>query len=501
MIRSLLGALCAFCLASPLVAAEPAKKKPNILFIYSDDHSYRTVSCYPEAYSWARTPHMDALAKSGVRFTHAYIGTWCMPSRASLLTGRHPYGVESMRSEGKYPGSTYDPKQCPFWPQTFRQHGYVTAQIGKLHTGTDTGANRDWDYQVVWNRPKFPDNAFQYYGDQMISVNGAKDELVKGYPTDNYTNWAVEFIQGKHRDPKKPWYLWLCYGATHGPYTPAERHLQEHPGVTVPIPADIYPPRAGKPDYVQKMETWVKGKDGQPVLKKNDKKTLHDWVRQNQQCTLALDEGIGKVMAALKASGELENTLVVFTSDQGFAWGQHGFMHKLAPYDANIRSPFIVSMPGTLPQGAVCQTPVAGCDLIPTFFQFAGLQLPWEMHGHDLTPLLKKPDSTRPQPVLTIYTYDQFGSATTKMPARGDRHNGVPWWVSLRQGAYKYIRTLEEGEIEELYDLDKDPEELTNLALDAQHAQRLRQFREATLAELRRTKAALVDKLPAVKER
>ena len=103
----------------------------------------------------------------------------------------------------------------------------------------------------------------------------------------------------------------------------------------------------------------------------------------------ALDEGIGQLMAALKETGQLENTLVVFTSDQGFAWGQHGFMHKLAPYDANIRSPFIVSMPGTLPQGAVCKTPVGGADLVPTFFRFAGIELPWEMHGHDLTPLLQ----------------------------------------------------------------------------------------------------------------
>ena len=102
---------------------------------------------------------LSLFASRGVRFSDAYIGTWCMPSRAMLLTGHHPYGVQSMRMVGKYPGSTYDPRQCPFWPQVFRQNGYATAQIGKWHTGTDTGPGRDWDYQVVWNRPKFPDNA------------------------------------------------------------------------------------------------------------------------------------------------------------------------------------------------------------------------------------------------------------------------------------------------------------------------------------------------------
>lgn len=491
-------------------AAEPARKRPNILFIYTDDQSYRTVSCYPEAYSFASTPNIDQLAKKGARFTHAYIGAWCMPSRATMLTGHHPHGVESMRSEGKYPGSAYDPAKCPFWPKVFRANGYVTAQIGKWHTGTDTGAGRDWDYQVVWNRPGFPDNAFHYYDNQMISINGAKAELVKGYTTDNYTRWALEFVRGKHRDPEKPWYLWLCYGASHGPYTPAERHLKQFPDARVPIPADIFLPRDGKPDYVQKIDVWTKGLKGEPVLKskkkedpalKNNKfdKSLHDWVRQYQQCVSALDEGVGQLLAALKETGQLENTLVVFTSDQGFAWGQHGFMHKMAPYDSNMRAPFIVSMPGTIPEGAVCKTPVGGADLVPTFFRFAGIEPPWEMHGHDLTPLLRKPDSAWEHAVFMEHTGDHFGSATAIPPKRDNRYHDMAWWVSLCRDRKKYIRNLEEGETEELYDLDKDPEELTNLALDRQHADELKKFRTAMLAELKRTKAAMVENLPKVK--
>src|SRR5262245_14990712 len=118
---------------SATFAAEKKVNPPNILFIFTDDQSHRTVSCYPEAYSWARTPNIDALAKRGVRFTHAYTGTWCMPSRATLLTGKLQFSVESMRMVGKYPGSEYDPKQCPFWPAEFRRHGYVTGQIGKWH--------------------------------------------------------------------------------------------------------------------------------------------------------------------------------------------------------------------------------------------------------------------------------------------------------------------------------------------------------------------------------
>jgi arylsulfatase A-like enzyme len=425
-----------------------------------------------------------------------------MPSRASVLTGHHPHGIQSMRMEGKYPGSTYDPKQCPFWPSVFRKNGYVTAQIGKWHTGTDTGFGRDWDYQVVWNRPRFPDNSTAYYRDQLLETNGSKAVLTKGYPTDNYTALAVDFIRGKHRDAKKPWYLWLCYGAAHGPYTPAERHLKEFAGARVPIPADIYLPRPGKPAYARAVETWVKGKGGEPVRRgaKGEGKTLHDWVRQYQQCVSALDEGVGKVIAALESTGQLKNTLVVFTSDQGFAWGQHGFTHKLAPYEANMRAPFIVSMPGTLPEGKVCETPVGGADLVPTFFAFAKVKLPWAMHGHDLTPLLKDPGAEWKHPVLMMHTSDKFGSDTAKLVGKDARRGGVPWWVSLRDGRYKYIRTLEEGEIEELYDLKEDPEELMNLARQREHAARVKQMREATVAELRRTKAAMAEKLPKVAE-
>ena len=498
----------------PSSGADPAAQRPNILFIYTDDHSYRTISCYPESDDWVRTPNIDQLAKRGVRFTHAYIGTWCMPSRAALLTGHHPYGVESMRMEGEYPGSTYDPAQCPFWPSVFRQQGYVTAQIGKWHTGTDTGIGRDWDYQIVWNRPRYTANAGNYFDQQILETNGGPGTMTDGYSTDNYTQWADDFIRGAHRDADKPWYLWLCYGAVHGPHTPAERHLQEHATFDLPIPADIYPPRPGKPAYMQEIEFWVRGADGQPVMKGGaltgqtveGKKgihgnTLHDWVRQYQQGVLAIDEGVGRLMATLKETNQWENTLVVFTSDQGFAWGQHGFCTKLGPYDATIRSPLIISMPGTLPEDAVCEFPVAGVDLVPTFFKFAKLDLPWEMHGHDLTPLLRNPQAEWPHPVLTTLTARSFGSDTDVIPTDPKVRDisGVPWWVSLMRGRHKYIRTLVANEIEELYDLAHDPEELTNLALQPEHARLLAEFREATVAELRRTKAGMADHLPPVR--
>ena len=479
--------------------------RPNILFVYTDDQSHRTVSCYPEAFDWVRTPNIDRLAQRGIRFSYAYIGTWCMPSRATLLTGLHPYGVESMRMAGPYPGSSYDPRQCPFWPAVFREHGYVTGQIGKWHTGTDTGYGRDWDWQAVWNRPGFPENSRNYYHDQLISFNGAAPRVVKGYSTDNYTRWAVEFIRGKHRDPHKPWYLWLCYSGVHGPFTPHDRHRRAYPDVAVPVPNDVYPPRPGKPAYMQRVACWVKGPDGQPALRARDKQvpgmTLRAAVRQYHQAVLALDEAVGQLARALKETKQDANTLVVFTSDQGYAWGQHGFRNKTAPYDANLRAPLIVSMPGTLPEGRVCDVPMGGADLVPTFFRFAGIPVPWQMHGHDLTPLLHDPNSNWPHPVLLSLTGLRYGSDTDVVPTdpRQRDIDDIPWWVFLRKGRYKYIRTLVADEIEELYDLQKDPQELVNLALEPHNAGTLAEMRQATLAELRRTGAGMVSKLPPVR--
>ena len=489
--RGLLATLIVSSIASRLHAAEQSKR-PNILFIYTDDHSYRTVGCYPQSYPWVQTPTIDRLAKEGVRFEYAYIGTWCMPSRATLLTGHHQFAVESMRMDGPYPGSTYDPAKCPFWPSVFRKHGYTTAQIGKWHTGTDTGFGRDWDYQIVWNRPAHPETSGNYYYNQPITYQGGETKILKEYSTDRYTDWAVDFISGDGRDEAKPWYLWLCYGAVHGPYTPADRHKGEYADINVPTPADIFPPRPGKPEWAQAIATWKPDEDGNPVI---GKRSLTSWVRQYHQGVRAIDEGVSRLLKVLDETSQRDNTLIIFTSDQGFAWGQHGMRQKVAAYDAAIRSPLIISLPGRVPQNAVCQTPVGGVDLVPTIFRFAGIDLPWTMHGHDLTPLLENPNAEWPHPTLLTATGQRYGSDTNTIPkGKAAFHSNVPWYVMLRQGKYKYVRPLID-DLEELYDLEGDPEELTNLAADPKHKETLDGFRKAAIAELRRTGAGFVSSM------
>lgn len=491
-------------------------ERPNILFIYTDDQSHRTVSCYPDAHEWASTPNIDALARQGVRFSHAYIGSWCMASRATLLTGLHQHGIQSMRMKGKYPGSEYDPNLCRFWPSVFRANGYTTAHIGKWHTGVDAGYGRDWDYQKVWNRPKFPENAPNYYDNQLISTNGQPAEMVKGYSTDNYTQWAVDYIKGANRDAEKPWYLWLCYGAVHGPFTPAERHQDEYLDAKVKVPKDVYPPRNGKPKYVREMEFWEPGPDGRPVERKVRElgpvgmkdipgRPLEDWVRQYNQAVIAIDEGVGRVMTALKESGQDENTLVVFTSDQGFAWGQHGFKSKVAPYRATVEAPLIVRPTKKIADycaGRVIETPVSGVDLPPTFFAQCGISLPWKMHGHDLSPLLKAMPAEWQHPAMLVHTAKVFGDETRRVPDKDDpslyHGPGIPWYVMLTRGKFKYVRTLIEGETEELYDMDSDPDELQNLAHAQEHQKLLIEMRQETINELKRTDAGMANGLPGV---
>lgn len=490
----------------------------NILLIHTDDQSYRTLSCYPEALPWIQTPNIDALAASGVRFAPSYIGAWCAPSRATLLTGRHSCGVESMRGERPYPGMNYDPELCRFWPAELRQADYVTAQIGKWHCGTDAGFGRDWDYQVVWNRCAHPDNALRYYEDQLISVNGGEPKQVSEYSTDHYTRRALEFVRGKHRKPDRPWFLWLCFDSPHGPFIPARRHVTEQPTPEIPIPEDIYPPRPGKPGYMQAVETWIPDENGVPVMKPSHYQkdavlrdhiarggdelpsNLFDWERRYQRCIRALDESIGSLMGSLRETGQLENTLVVFTSDQGLAVGQHGFLDKHAPYDANIAAPLIFSMPGSLPSGACRDVAVGGVDLAPTLLRFAGLELPWFMHGRDLGPLLRDPSMPWDHPTLLMNTHQTYGSDTARIfdpsAASETPADRVPWWVLLRQGRFKYIRTLVAGEPEELYDVTADPDELVNLALNPEFRDLLRQFRQAMIGELRRVEAPFATHLP-----
>lgn len=475
-------------LASP---AALAAARPNVLLIYTDDQSQRSLSCYREegAWPWVSTPHIDRLAREGVRFTHAYGASWCTPSRACVLTGLLPHGIQGVRLQGVLEGSC-DPAVRRFWPRELRQAGYHTAMIGKWHLGHDAGHGRQWDHSVVWDQA---DIRGDWYNDQLLSVDGEPKKVVPGYSTDVYTRFAVQYIRRKH---ERPWLLWLCYNAPHLPNTVHARHRASYQDAEAPIPEDVFGPRPDKPRYMLNYTKYRKGPDGAVCYGKTP---LPEMVRGYNRLVSAVDEGVGQLLRTLEETGQLDNTLIVYTSDQGFAWGEHGFAWKVGPYDACLRMPLIFRLPSSVARGAVCRQPATIVDLAPTVLGFARVPEPWPMHGRDLRPLLEKPDAPWDRPVMMEHFGLRFGAQTDRGITGPDAIGGVPWWLFLRQGKYKYIRTLVADEVEELYDLETDPQELKNLATQPSNQGVLSNCREQLAAELTRTKAGLRDNLPAVR--
>lgn len=450
---------------APLHAEE---SKPNILYIFTDDHSVRTLGCYletPDAYTWVKTPNIDQLAREGVRFTTCYTGAKCVPSRGTALTGRLQGG--------------YD-RETPYWTTKLREQGYFTGMIGKWHWNVPRHGIA-WDWSVVW--PHYLGNSSEdgeesdYYVGQQVSINGGPIQPLGGYSTDRYVDYTLEFLKERAADKSRPWYLWLCFSGVHGPYTPADRHLKEYLNApATKIPVDIFGPRPEKPDYDVHFSRWKQGQGNEPTEKN---RSLDSWVKQYNQAVCALDEGVGRIMKALRDNGQLENTIVIFTADQGYAWGQHGFSDKIAPYDANLLAPLIVVNPKRYPQGAVCAQPVSGMDIIATIHKLTGLENS-PTDGRDFSALLTNPKETAwtDQPLLQMHTGSKFYGDSAivdglkKAQKSGDwsrfiaeNKSGIRSWLMMRDGKYKYVRYLYADYIEELYDLEADPLELTNLAI------------------------------------
>ncbi len=487
------------------IAAETRSQfePPNILHIFTDDQSYRSIGAYGYApWGWVRTPNIDRLAATGVRFASAYCGAWCVPSRASMLTGLQPHGIRGFAPASR----SFDPAECRFWPQALRDAGYRTAFIGKWHIkgyGDQNLWSRDWDHWVAWDHTREGNGG--YYGEksadgmQLLNIDG-RDVRAPGYPTDNYTDNAVAFIRREH---DKPWYLWLCYGASHAPYIAAERHRNTYAGATTPTPPDVFGPRNDKPALMRDFTMFTPGaRPGDPPRYETTygSRTIEEWVREQNRTTLAVDEGVGRIVDALRESEQLENTIIVYSADNGFPWGEQGFANKNGPYEACQRTPLIVSWPARFARGAVCTTPVGQIDLVPTFFAAAGVTTPWDVHGHGLMPLLIDPQSAWAQPVLLEYFNEAFGPLTD-FPRPEDvlptsAWEPPAWWISLRNGEFSYIRWVVEDEIEELYDLRRDPGQLCNLAQDPARRHTLLDFRSRLESELHRTGAGIAGNLP-----
>ncbi len=489
-------------LLSAAAASRAAGQRPNILYIFTDDHSVRTLGCYaesPDAYPWVKTPNIDQLAREGVRFTTCYTGAKCVPSRGTALTGK---------LQGGYT------RETPYWTTKLREQGYFTGMIGKWHWNVPRHGVA-WDWSVVW--PHYLGNSSEdgdgsdYYNGQQVSINGGVVVPLGGCSTDRYVDYTVEFLKERAADKSRPWYYWLCFGGVHGPYTPADRHLKDYlDAPATKIPVDIFRPRPEKPAHDVNFSRWKQGKNNEPTEKN---RSLDSWVKQYNQAVRALDEGVGRIMQALRANGQLENTIVIFTADQGYAWGQHGYSDKIAPYDANLLAPLIVVNPKRYPQGAVCTQPVSGMDIVATIHKLTGLENS-PADGRDFSALLTNPKQTAwtDQPLIQMHTGGKLygdadlADALKKARKSGDwsrliaeSETGIRSWLMMREGKYKYVRYLYADDIEELYDLEADPLELTNLAVRKANHEQLATLRAKLLKAFAARGATYLDLLPAPK--
>lgn len=491
IIMNVLRGLSVFLCIARLLAndATASARPPNILYIFSDDQSYRTVSAYPRSYNFANTPNIDRLAEQGVRFDQAYIGAKCVPSRATALTGRLQFAVESNYDGSDIQGNTY-------WFPTLRNKGYYMGMIGKWHYGAGAAAHQhgtSWDWSVVWDHGSYS-AAGGYYYDQKVMINGAPQIDLGGYSTDRYTDYTEQFIYERAEEPEQPWFYWLAYAGVHGPYTPADRHidmLENEPETEIPV--DVWGPRFGKPLHFQDSK-WQMGADGMPV---RQGKTLDFWVKQQTEAVASIDESVGRIVQALEDTGQLENTIIIFTADQGYVWGHHGLKGKIDPYETAIRSPFIVSNPARFPTNKVCKAPINGPDVIRTFHAWAGAEPVEFMPGRDITPLIESPESETvlkewaEVPTMMTYVHNRYEPTEMANRLRNEDweacmyETDTPWYFLIVVENYKYTRYANPDRIEELYDLDADPEELDNLAIKPQFKSKVLEMRAACIQSIK----------------
>lgn len=485
--KRLLLLLLASLFVNTAGAAAATSARPNVLYIFTDDQTVRSVGCYPDAYPWVKTPNIDALAAKGVRFHHVYMAAYCVPSRVSFLTGNLPHAARGVFG-GQVLGPdklTQEEKDHPFWPRRLRDGGYRTGIIGKWHVNSRPPAvGVDWDTAIHWGSQN--EGLGGYYNGQKVSINGAPPTDLGGYSVDRHTDLAVDFIKDKAQG-SKPWLLWLCYCGVHKPIEPAERHQGRLADAgPVPVPASLTQ-REGKPAYIRDLPTpkWDK---------------VEPQIRQYQECVMALDENVGRLMRTLEESGQMENTVVVFAADQGIAYGQHGLVGKKdAPYDAALRGPLIFRWPGHYAENQATDEPVNQTDVVRTLHEITGLEPLPTMDGMSLVPLLKEPRTARlpREAMLMTNVQNHMGQDVPKMMERTRRYiekggkglEAMYDWTMIRSGSHKYIAYAGTDREEELYDLEKDPEELQNLAGEPEQKLLLKKLRKEAATELRKTQS------------
>ncbi|MBK9120122.1 MAG: sulfatase [Phycisphaerales bacterium] len=447
--------------------ADRTASRPNILFVFTDDHTAQAIGAYGSRLN--RTPRIDQLAIEGVRFDNCYVtNSICGPCRAVVQTGTysHVNGVYHNRN-------ALHPSQAVM-PRLLQQAGYQTALIGKWHLQNDPAGYDHWEV-LIGQGP--------YYNPPMIR-NGQRVQHI-GYTTDVITDLALAWLRDQ-RDPEKPFLLMYQHKAPHRPWDPSPRHLHLYEDETIPEPPTLltHYGRRGTAARQQDMtiaETlderdlklvaptelndeqraaWNAAYEPRNIRFREHPPTGVDLVRWKYQryikdylrCVAALDENLGRLLDYLDEAGLAENTIVIYTSDQGFYLGEQGWFDKRWMYDISLRMPLLVRWPGVVAPGTFQDAIVSVLDFMPTFLEVAGAEIPTHLHGRSLVPLLR---GERPADWRTTFYYHYYE---------------YPGWHYVRKhygvtdSRFKLMHFYEADVNEwELYDLKFDPDETHNL--------------------------------------
>ena len=476
-------------LALPCGAAE---RRPNILLIFCDDATTQALSCYGDARRLLATPHIDRLAREGARFDRCLVpNSICGPSRAAVLTGKYSHRNGFYANES---GRPFDGAQ-PTFPRLLRAAGYQTALIGKWHLESDPTGFDHWHI--------LPDQGV-YYHPPMIR-NGERVRH-RGYVTDLITDFSIEWLKG--RDPARPFLLMTQHKAPHREWMPAIRHLGwdgDRRHAEPPTLLDAYdggrgkawrdqdmtllgsltdrdlklaPPAGLEPAERAAWDAYYGPRNaafraanlrGAGLVRWRYQRYLHDYLA----CLKAVDESVGRILGYLDEAGLAESTMVVFSSDQGFFLGEHGWFDKRWILEESLRTPLVVRWPGGAKPGSSCDAIVSVLDLAQTFLEAAGAPALEGAQGRSLLPLLRgeRPTDWRRSFYYHYYEYPLWHRVRPHYGVVTDRHKLVHF----------YKPDLDEWE---LYDRAADPLETRNLIADPAYAGIAAELR-AELARLR----------------
>ena len=450
--RCLATVLVALALApaASLAAGSPdgGAKPRNIILILVDDLRFDGMGFLQEQ---LQTPHIDALARRGAYFPNAVVTTsLCSPSRATILTG------QTTRNHRVVDNNNSSEEGLVFFPTHLQASGYQTGFFGKWHMGNATDAPRDgFDRWVSFAGQGFYHPVAGPSGRvNPINVDGRHVDQ-QGYITDELTDYLLDWL-AEGRDASKPFFAYLSHKAVHSDAEPAPRHRGQYRDIDFALPETVAITQAhldGKPMWVKNQRNSWHGID---FFYASDRR-MQDYLKDYYGALSAVDDSLGRIWAHLEAQGIEDETLVVFTSDNGFLIGDHGLIDKRNAYQGSVRVPMLVAAPGLVPAGVTHDARIRNLDLAPTFLDVAGLEPPAHFEGKSFLPVATG-ELTLDEWGEPDFVYEYFWEWTFPM---------TPTTYAIQRGPLKYIQYHGIWDIEELYDVDADPLEERNLINDS----------------------------------